>query len=367
MTIQLRIPGPTPLPEAVCASLSKQMINHRSREFETLFLGVSKKLQTVFQTTADVLIFPGSGTGGLEASIVNLFSPGQTVLAVVVGSFGQRFADIAEAFGLKVIRQEFPAGKAADPNEMESLIRQYQKIVGVLVTHNETSTGVTNPIAHIAKVVKNQHKLLLVDAVSSLGAIDLPVDRLGIDVAITASQKAWMSPPGLTMLSVSKTAWKAHENAKLPHYYWDFSRAKKYLAKGQTPYTPALTALYALDTALTLMLREGMANVFARHNTLGQRLRTNIKALGLSLFADEAYASNTVTAINVPHYIGAKDLLAKLRKLGIIVASGQDSLKDKIFRIAHMGHISESDIAEITQALKTDLYFENLGIKQFVD
>lgn len=356
MKLQLRVPGPTPLPDAVRKALGKQMINHRSREFATLFLQLTKNLQTVFQTHDDVLIFPGSGSGGLEASIVNVFSAGQTVLAIIIGSFGKRYADIAEAFGLKVIRQEFLPGLAADPRLIESTLKDNKEIYGVLVTHNETSTGVTNPMAAIAKVVKKYKKLLLVDAVSSLGAIDLSVDKLGIDVAITASQKAWMTPPGLTMLSVSKKAWQAHKQAKLPRYFWDFSRAKKYLAKGQTPYTPAVATLFALDAALKMMVTEGVANVFARHKKLGKKLRKKIKALGLSLFADEAHASNTVTAVIVPAGYNANRFMTELREqYGVILASGQGELKDKIFRIAHMGYLEEKDIDAIIDAIKKAL------------
>jgi aspartate aminotransferase-like enzyme len=226
----------------------------------------------------------------------------------------------------------------------------------VLVTHNETSTGVTNDLASISAIVKEFDKLLLVDAVSSLGSIDLPVDAWQCDVVITASQKGWMTPPGLAMVSMSQKAWQAHAQARLPRYYWDFSRAKSFLDMGQTPWTPALSTLYALATALELMEQEGLPNIFARHAKVAEAARQRVKSLGLSIFPDEAFASNTVTAIKAPDTVDVGWLLQILREeYGVTLSGGQQRLAGKIFRIAHLGWVSEADIDEVMTALRVAL------------
>ena len=231
----LRIPGPTPCPSEVLQAMTKQMINHRGPEFRQLINEVTTKLKQLFQTKDDVFLLTGSGTAGLEAAIVNTLSPGDKVLSVAIGVFGERFASIAEQFGAEVIPLRFEWGKAADADAVRQALHTDPKIKAVLVTHNETSTGVTNDLASISSIVKEYNKLLLVDAISSLGSINLPVDDWHCDVTVTASQKGWMVPPGLAMVSVSQEAWQAHETAKMPRLYWDFAQAKSYSEKGQTP------------------------------------------------------------------------------------------------------------------------------------
>ena len=260
----LRIPGPTPLPEEVLQAMTKQMINHRGPEFGQIINDVTAKLKQLFQTRNDLLLLSGSGTGGLEAAIVNTLSPGDTVLSVATGVFGERFGSIAGQFGAEVIPLRFEWGRAADVGAVRHALHAEPKIKAVLVTHNETSTGVTNDLASLSAVAKEFDKLLLVDAISSLGSIDLPVDKWHCDVTVSGSQKGWMVPPGLTMVSVNQEAWQAHSKAKMPRFYWDFTRAKSCLERGQTPWTPAITVLYAMSVALEMMVNEGLDRVEIR-------------------------------------------------------------------------------------------------------
>ena len=353
---QLRIPGPTPVPDEVLQAMAKQMINHRGPEFVQALNEVTAKLKQIFQTKGDVLVLTGAGTGGLEAAIVNTLSPGDKVLSTSIGVFGDRFTKIAQQFGAEIIALDFEWGKAADIDTIRRALQDEPKIKAVLVTHNETSTGVTNDLASISSVVKEFDKLLLVDAVSSLGSIDLPVDDWHCDVTVTGSQKAWMVPPGLTMVSVSEEGWRAHAEAKMPRFYWDFTKAKNSLEKGQTPWTPAVSIVFALQVALDMMLKEGLANIVARHARVGKAAREGIKSLGLSLFAEESHASNTVTAVAVPEGLDVK----KLRKIlkeehRVVLAGGQQKLDGKIFRIGHLGWVNEKDIEAVISALKVAL------------
>jgi aspartate aminotransferase-like enzyme len=350
---QLRIPGPTPCPPEVLAAMGWPMMNHRGPEFKKMLHEVTDKLKLVYQTKSDLYILTGSGTGGLEAAVVNMLSPGDKVLSVSIGVFGDRWANIARTFGADVIPLNYEWGKAADPDAIGDAIKANPDIKAVMVTHNETSSGVTNNLEPIARVVKEAGKLLLVDAVSSLSSIDLPVDKWRCDVVITGSQKGWMVPPGLAMVSVSPEAWQAFEKAKMPRFYWDFGKAKSYYEKGENPWTPAVSVVFALSVSLDMILKEGLQNVFRRHARIGQMTRDGIKALGLIMFADEKYASNTVSSISIPEGVDGK----KLRQLmqsehGIVLAGGQQRLDGKIFRIGHLGMVSEKEIEDLLKALK---------------
>ncbi|HEY40955.1 MAG TPA: alanine--glyoxylate aminotransferase family protein [Dehalococcoidia bacterium] len=352
----LRIPGPTPCPDEVLQAMTKQMINHRGPEFRDILNRVTENLKVFFQTKNDLFLLTGSGTGGMEAAVVNTLSPGDSVLSVSIGVFGDRFATIAEQYGASVTRLKFEWGKAADPDEVGRVLEADPKIKAVLVTHNETSTGVTNDLEALSKVIKGAGKLLLVDAISSLGSIDLPVDEWGCDVAVSGSQKGWMTPPGLAMVGVSQEAWQAHANAKMPRFYWDFTRAKSYLERGQTPWTPVIPTVFAMDKALQIMMKEGLPNIIARHIRLGELTRQGVKSLGLSLFADEKYASNTVTAVNAPNGKNANDLRKiLLTENEIVLGGGQQRLDGKIFRIGHLGMVNEGDIEAVLSALKLAL------------
>jgi aspartate aminotransferase-like enzyme len=350
---QLRIPGPTPCPKEVLQAMGRQMINHRGPEFAKILNNVTAKLQQLFQTKNDLFLLSGSGTGGLEAAVVNTMSPGDKVLSVSIGVFGDRFATIAEKFGAEVTRLSFEWGKAADPDAVRKALKAEPKIKTVLVTHNETSTGVTNDLAAISSIVKEADKLLVVDAISSLGSIDLPVDKWHCDVTVTGSQKGWMVPPGLAMVSVSQEGWQANQKAKMPRFYWDFGKAKSYLEKGETPWTPVVSVFFALEVALDMILKEGMANVFARHARIGKAAREGIKALGLPIFAEESHASNTVTSVAAAGGLDIKKMRKILREeYEVVLSGGQQKLDGKIFRIGHLGWVTEADIKEVLSAIK---------------
>ncbi len=355
--MQLRIPGPTPCPEEVLRAQSRQMINHRGKEFSVIIRKVTGQLKRCFQTENDVLILSASGTGGLEAAVVNTLSPGDRVLAVSIGAFGDRFADIARTYGADVSRLAFDWGVPADPDAVRAALKDDAGIKAVLVTHNETSTGVTNDLKAIAAVAREFDKLVLVDGVSSVGSINLLVDAWGCDVVVTGSQKGWMTPPGMAMVSMSRRAWEANEKARMPRFYLDLGRARKiFEEKGQTPWTPAVSTLYALDVGLDLIEREGLQNVFARHARVARVAREGAKSLGLSLFARESHASNTVTAINVPPGVDGKKLLQVLREEHrVVLSGGQAKLEGRIFRIGHLGWVGEDDMNVVIAALEKAL------------
>ncbi len=359
----LRIPGPTPLPDEILKAMSRQMINHRGAEFRQILQDVTDNLKQLFQTRGDVFLLTGSGTGGLEAAIVNTLSPGDKVLSVAIGVFGERFARIAEKFGAEVIPLNFEWGKAADADAVRKALNAEPGIKAVLVTHNETSTGVTNDLASISSVVKEFDKLLLVDAISSVGSIDMPVDDWHLDVAVTGSQKGWMAPPGLAMVSMSHEAWQAHSTAKMPRFYWDFAQARSYLEKGETPWTPAISTVFALSVSLEMMVKEGLPNIIARHARVGKAARDGVKSLGLSLFADESYASNTVTAVAASNGLDTKKMLRIMREEHqIVLGGGQQKLDGKIFRIGHLGWVTEDDITAVISTLKVVLPQAGFGV-----
>jgi aspartate aminotransferase-like enzyme len=328
------------------------MIDHRGRAFGEILNRVTDRLKHFFQTKNDVFLLTASGTGGMEAAVVNTLSPGDRVLVISIGAFGDRFANIAETYGADVTRLNFEWGTAADPEGVRKALAADPSIKAVLVTHNETSTGVTNPLPDIARVVREFGKLLLVDAVSSLGSIPFYTDDWGIDFAVTASQKGWKVPPGLAMVSVSQRAWDAHAQAKMPRFYMDVGKAKDYLERSQTPWTPPVSVVFALDYALEGLEREGLENIFARHQRIGELTRRGVKDLGLELLADERFASNTVTAVKIPEGVEVKALRTLVEdEYGLVLAGGQGKLQGKIFRIGHLGAVTEDDIRSCLDVL----------------
>ena len=352
--MNLRIPGPTPCPDDVLEAMGRQMINHRGPEFAELIRSVTDGLQQLFQTEHEVLILTASGTGAMEAMVVNTLSPGDRALAVSIGSFGDRFAAIAETYGADVERLSFEWGAAADPDKVVAALERDPAFKAVFVTHNETSTGVTNDLESIAKAVRAARPdiLILVDAISSLGSLRCPVDDWDLDVVATGSQKGWMVPPGLAMVSVRPRAWEAWERARMPRVYFDFGRARDMLAKGQTPWTPAVSIFYALEVALKRLLAEGIDGIVERHRRYGEFTRAGVKALGLELLADERYASNTVTAVRVPDGVDGSALTKLMREeYDTVLAGGQGKLAGKIFRIGHLGWCSEDDLRNALDAL----------------
>jgi aspartate aminotransferase-like enzyme len=352
--VNLRTPGPTPMPPQVAAALSQPMINHRGPEFAELLAEVTTGIQEAFQTQSDVLLLTSSGTGGLEAAVANLFSPGDRVLAIIIGNFGERFATIAERYGLDVQRITFPNGHAADPQVVADRLAADPAVAAVLVTHNETSTGVTNDLQAIAGAVRDKGPLLLVDGVSSAGSLEIKTDEWGVDVLVSASQKGWMVPPGLAMVSVSPRAWEAHQRATLPRYYWDFTYARKEAARGQTPFTPTITVLYGFREAMNMLRTEGFPAVFERHRQIGAYTRAGLDKLGLRLVpVEERTASNTVTAFWLPQGTDEKAFLETLRvQYDIVLAGGQGELAGQIARIGHMGLVTHADIDQVFGALR---------------
>ncbi len=355
--MNLRIVGPTPLPPAVRDALARPMINHRGPEFAAMQTRIVNSLKQYFQTAHDILLFTCSGTGGLEAAVVNLLSPGDTVVSVSIGVFGDRFAEIAELFGAQVVRLRFPWGSAADADVLRAKLGELENVRAVLITHNETSTATTNPLQELARVVReNSDALLVVDAISSLGAINLPVDEWGVDVAVTGSQKVWMIPPGLAMLSVNPRAWEANARAKMPRFYWDFKKMRDAIAKGQTAFTPGVNLYFALDTALDLMNAEGFENIRARHAQLAQHTRDGAQQRGFELFADPAFASNTVTALKTPQGTDGKKWREILRtEYDTVIAGGQKELTDKIVRIGHLGWVNAAELDACLDAMSAAL------------
>lgn len=354
--MNLRIPGPTPCPPEVLEAMAGQMINHRGPEFASLQERVLAGVKQVFQTSGDVMILTCAGTGGLEAALVNTLSPGEKVLSASIGAFGDRLASIAEAYGAQVTRKTVEWGRAVEPEQMEAWLRQHPDVTAVLVTHNETSTGVTNPLREIAQLVRRADKLLIVDAVSSMSSIPCPVDEWGLDVVVSGSQKGWMVPPGLSFVSMSERAWSANARARMPRFYLDLAKQKASQEKGQTAWTPAVSVYYGMDAALPLLLRNGLQSVFERHAAGGEHVRRRAKELGLELFADERYASNTVTAVKAPAGRELGPLLKTMRmERNVVFAGGQGKLSGQIFRIGHLGYFSQGDLEGAMDALRQEL------------
>ncbi len=350
----LLIPGPTMVPAAVRAAVGRQMINHRGPSFAELYREIQAGLRLLFGTAEDVLVFPSAGTGVMESAVVNLFSPGDTVLACVMGEFGERFARIAEAFGLRVERLVVPPGHAVAAELLAERLGAEPpgRFRGVLLTHNETSTGVLLDLAAVARVVREAGALVVVDGVSSVGGVEVDCDGWGVDLLVTASQKALMTPPGLGFAAVSRRAWEAVEAARLPRYYWDYRQARRAGEKGQTPYTPAVALWFGLREALRLLEGEGLPAVHARHRRLAGAFRAGARALGLRLLAEDAVASPLVTAVEVPEGIEAAALIRTLRdRHGVVVAGGQGALAGRIFRVAHMGATREEHVLRALAAL----------------
>jgi aspartate aminotransferase-like enzyme len=354
----LLIPGPTPLPREVLEASSKQMLNHRGPEFGKILAEALAALRRVFMTRNTVIPFASSGTGGLEAAVVNLCSAGDTVIAVTGGNFGDRFAAIAQAFGVNVERVDVPWGEAVDPAAVRAALRRSPQAKAVLVTHSETSTGVRHDVGAIASFVRETPALMVVDAVSSLGAIELRTDEWGIDVVITGSQKALMAPPGLALVSVSDRAWAATKTATLPRFYWSFDRMKADLGEtsASTPFTPAMSVVFALHAGLRLLEAEGIERRFERHRRVAAAVRAGVAALGLRLLPKPEHSSETVTAFWPPDGIAPNAILDAMRaKHGVVVAGGVGKLAGKIIRFGHLGWIEDDAILTGLRALETEL------------
>lgn len=352
----LMIPGPTPVPEKVLISLGKHPIGHRSGDFSKIIAEINQNLKWLHQTKNEVLSLNVSGTGAMEAGMINFLSPGDRVLVGVNGKFGDRWAQICEVFGLQTERITSDWGTPLDTEEIRTKLEadSQKEIKAVVVTHSETSAGVLNDLETINQHVKaHGEALIIVDAVTSLGAYNLPIDDWGLDVVASGSQKGYMIPPGMGFLSVSEKAWQAYETSKFPRFYMDLGKYKKANGKDSTPFTPPINLMFGLQTALQMMQREGLENIFARHLRLTKATRNAAKAMGLELLAPDDAASTAVTAIKTEH---AEAIRATMRqKYDIALAGGQDHLKGKIFRVGHLGFISDRDVLMTISCLEATL------------
>ncbi|HIK16160.1 MAG TPA: alanine--glyoxylate aminotransferase family protein [Leptolyngbyaceae cyanobacterium M33_DOE_097] len=356
--MMLMIPGPTPVPEQVLLAMAKHPIGHRSGDFSKIMEEVTNNLKWLHQTQNDVLILTASGTGAMEAGIINFLSAGDRVLVGDNGKFGERWALVAKAYGLQVDVISAEWGKPLDPEEFRAKLEAdtEKAIKAVIITHSETSTGVLNDLETINKYVKaHGEALIIVDTVTSLGASNVPVDEWGLDVVASGSQKGYMIPPGLGFVAVSPKAWKAYETATLPKFYLDLGKYKKDAAKNSNPFTPPVNLFYALQAALNMMKAEGLENIFARHQRLTQATRAAVKAMGLPLFAPDDAASPAITAV-IPDRVDAEQVRSVMKKrYDVLLAGGQDHLKGKIFRIGHLGFVCDRDILSAIGALEGTL------------
>ena len=353
--VNLRIPGPIPVNDDILESMGTPMINHRGPEFKEILYRTTERLKTVFSTKNDVYIITGSGTSAMEAAVVNTLSPGDKAINATVGVFGNRFGVISERYGIDLVSLEFPFGSDVDLDVLRNCLNANPDVKAVMVTHNETSTGVTNNLQGISTVVKKEYdKLILVDGISSVCSLPLETDLWDLDVVATASQKGWMLPPGLAFISFSEKAWEAHSRSTMPRFYLDMAEYKRYYEIGQPPFTPSVSCMFALDLALDQIVTEGMGSVFERHASIGQYTRDCIAELNLNIFpTSKEIASNTCTAVEVPEGVDGSKLVSKMRdEHKVVLAGGQASLSGKIFRIGHMGQTTESDIKDVMDALK---------------
>ena len=347
-------PGPTPIPSEALLAMAQPIDYHRSEDTVTLIKDVLTKLKHVFQTENDVLFLTSSGTGGMEGAVANLLSRGDKVIVIRSGKFGERWADICTAFGIQIIPIDVTWGNAVEPLTVETLLTENPDVKAVFATLCETSTGVLHDIEALARLTRTRPTLLIVDAVSGLGADDLQMDNWGVDVIVSCAQKGLMTPPGLAVVALNQRAWDAVERSDLPKYYFDFRKAYTSGLEGSVPYTPAVTLLTALQCALNRIYEEGIRNTIARHSRLATATRSAVKALGLSLFA--ASPANTVTSIRLPEEVDGKAFInLMLDKHGITYAGGQSQLSGKIVRIAHLGWVNENDVIVAIAAFERGL------------
>jgi aspartate aminotransferase-like enzyme len=330
------------------------MISHRSSEFRILLGSVLERLRPLFGTDGALLPFTASGTGGLEAAVQNCVPDGGRVLAVSIGHFGDRFAEAARSWGAEVVEWRLPWGRAADADELRERLRAAAPLDAVLVTHNETSTGVLNPLPGLARAVREESEaLLLVDAVSSVGATELEMDTWGVDVAVAASQKALMAPPGLVLLAAGERALRAAATNDRRRLYFDFARMIAAVAEGTTTYTPAVSVVYALDASLDLIHDEGLAAVFERHRLLARHCRARAVKVGLSPCAPADHTSPSLTALALPAGASAGELRRRLRdEHGVVVSQGRGPWKESVLRIGHMGYVRGDDLNDALGALE---------------
>lgn len=352
----LLAPGPTPVPETVSLAMAAPMVHHRTPQFSKIFGEAAEDAKYLFQTQNDVLILAATGTGGMEGCITNLFSPGDKLLVINAGKFGERWGKLCEAYGMTPVWLNVEWGQAVDPKEVQAVLDQEPDIRGVLVQASETSTAVAHPIEALSKITRKRDDLLLVvDGITGVGVFPLPMDEWGIDALVTGSQKALQLPPGLTLVALSDKAWKFADQSTCPHFYFDYKKERKNLQNKTSAYTPAVSLVIGLQAVLKGVKEEGLENVHQRHNRLARATRAGAQALGLGLIAPQAPA-DSLTGVFVPEGIDGAKLVKSLRDdFGVTLAGGQDQWKGKIIRIAHLGYVDTFDTVIAMAALEMAL------------
>ena len=352
MSVNFRLPGPTPLPPQVVAALGREMIPHRGAAFRSLYRETLQLARQIHRTDGDVLTWAATGSAGWEVAIVNLLSPGDSVLVAVNGHFGERFARVAVRLGIEVRRIEGDWGHAILPDQLRQALDVHPDVRAVFLVHNETSTGVTNPLRELAAIVQEHGALVVVDAVSAAGALPLEVDAWGIAFVFSGSQKAWMCPPGLLIAAAGPRAWAAYERSTYPRFIWDMGDTKKAADQGMTPTTPPLSMIYAFRAALGMIADEGVEQVWERHRLLGAMAREGITSAGLRLLAQRGFESDSVTAFLPPPNVAAGELLEMLRRdYGVEAQGGQAHLADRLVRVGHMGWVHEPEVRQAVDAI----------------
>jgi aspartate aminotransferase-like enzyme len=353
-------PGPTPVPPEVLEAMSRPIIHHRSSDFRAIFARLLERLGRVYRTEGHVLVYTASGTGGMESAVSNLTRPGDRVVVVSAGHFGERWTAMAWNFGCEVDELAYEWGEAPVPEDLARRLRELGGAKVVFTTHSETSTGVVADLQGLAAAAKDAGALVAVDAVSSLGAVPLETDAWGLDAVVSASQKALMTPPGLATVSASADAWAAVEAGAASRFYFDWTRTRERQERSDPSFTPAVSTVAGLDVALGLLLEEGLEQAFERHVRLGRACRAGAKAMGLDLFSPDDDSSAVVTAINAPDGIDSTELVQTLRdRHGIVLAPGQGPLRGRVFRIGHIGYY---DVFDVTTALAgVELVLSELG------
>ena len=352
---KLLTPGPTSVPPEVLRALAEPVLHHRSPDFAEVFAVAQERLRQVFRTDAEVLVFTSSGTGAFESALVNLLSPGDRVLAVSQGEFGERWQKMATALGCDVVPLTYAWGESPRPDDLRDALTE-SGAETVFLVHSETSTGVVSELEPLLQACAEAGALSIVDAVSSLGAVPLDTDAWGADVVVTGSQKALMTPPGLAFAAVSERGWERTATATLPRFYWDWARQRRVQETGSTPFTPATSLVVALVEALGIVLDGGLETAFARHRALGRACRAGIKAIGLELYSPDDDSAAVLTGALTPDGIDAVELRLALRdRHGITIAGGHGELFPRLFRIGHMGNVSVEDIAEALTAIEEEL------------
>lgn len=358
--IRLLTPGPTPVPERLSLRMARPIVHHRSPEFEAVFARVRENLGWLFQTRQDVLVFAASGTGTMEASFVNFLRKGDTAIVVDGGKFGERWGKLAKAYGVNAVTLKCEWGHPVEAAAASSALRENPQAKAVYVQANESSTGVYHPIRELAQVTAKTGAILVVDAISALGAMPLPMDEWGIDVLVSAGHKALGLPPGIAFLAAGEKAWKLNESADLPRFYFDVKRERENQRKNQTAWTPAISLVEGLDESLTMFREEGLENVFARHERMAKAARAGMQALGLTLYSKSPSAA--MTTVLAPDGVDSEKLVKHLfKQYGIKLVGGQDAAKGKIFRIAHLGYFDDFDMLVVIGAIERGLH--DLGAK----